>query len=218
MSNKAFNQTHRTGARCRALRAAVRRRLAAQAGFTLLEVLVAATLSIVVVGGPLAFIIVSINQQNGASSRTVAAQQAEIGLERLARDLRSAIQLTAVSGTPLGVTVSSSGTPKVTQIAFSIPTPNAVTTAQSVTWRCTDGGSCTRQLGSAAAASEITGVTSTTLTTSSGAALALPATNPDYIGITLNLQVTSQLGLNGVARGASNPIVVQTGIDLRNFA
>lgn len=217
MKNPNPRRAHRGPGPIRRFARGVRRRLAGEAGFTIIEVLVASALALVVVVGPLTFIVVSTTQQNAASSRTVAARQGEVGLEKLVRDLRSAIKQTAVTGARLSVTASATGS--TTTIAFSIPTPNANSTAQSVTWSCTAGATCTRKLGAAAAGTEITGVTSVALLDSSGAALTLPATNPTYLGITLNLQATSQLGGGTqAARLDTNPIVVQTGVDLRNFA
>ena len=52
---------------------------ASERGYTLIELLMAMTLSLVVIAGPLYFMIVSIRQQNAASSRTAAAHQAETG-------------------------------------------------------------------------------------------------------------------------------------------
>jgi len=198
-----------------------RLRRAGEAGFTLIELLVATSLSLIVVIGSLTFIVVEIDQQNGTSSRSAAALQGEAGLQRLVRDLRGAMEQTT-SGTPLTAVASTTAT--TAQLVFSIPTSGATTTPQTVTWVCTVGGSCTRQLGNGTAVTEIRGVTAVTLAPfdSSGAALALPATNPAFINVSVSLQVTSQLQRQGQAtqavRGESNPIVVQTGIDLRNFA
>jgi hypothetical protein len=181
------------------------------------------TLSLVVIAGPLYFIVVSIRQQNAASSRTAAAHQAETGLEQLARDLRQAMSQDA-SGNPLHVTVSQTAT--TTSISFDIPTPGSVTTPRAITWTCPSSGasapgSCTRALGSGSS-TEIAGVNSITFspTSSTGGALALPATDPAYIGIAVSVQVTSQLdtGRTHATSGISNPVLIQTGVDLRNFA
>ncbi len=86
---------------------------------------------------------------------------------------------------------------------------------------CERAGSCTRTLGSASS-TPINGVKSIVFspTSSTGGALALPATDPAYIGIALSVQVTSQLDAaqTHTTPGVSNPILVQTGVDLRNFA
>jgi hypothetical protein len=106
-----------------------------------------------------------------------------------------------------------------------------------VTWTCpssaasaTNAGACTRQLGSGAAVARVTGVQSVTFSpvSSSGWSMSLPATNPAYIGITVELQLISQLDRTQpqthIVRGSnasgpsSNPLYIQTGVDLRNFA
>ncbi|MEA2159114.1 MAG: hypothetical protein QOD66_1494 [Solirubrobacteraceae bacterium] len=196
---------------------------ASERGYTLIELLMAMVLSLVVILGPLYFIIVSIRQQNAASSRTAAAHQAETGLEQLARDLRQAMSQDA-SGSPLHVTVSQ--TASTTSIVFDIPTPGNVTTPQAITWTCPSTGAaapgrCTRALGSGSR-TEIEGVNSITFspTSSTGGALALPASDPAYIGIAVSVQVTSQLDAlrTHATSGVTNPILIQTGVDLRNFA
>jgi type II secretory pathway pseudopilin PulG len=196
----------------------------AEHGYTLVELLVYMALVGFVVIGPLAFIVVSVNQNNAASSRSVATSQAEAGLERLTRDLREAMPQDA-SGSALHVTVSQSGS--TTSVGFDIPMPGSSSTPEPVTWTCpstsaTSTGSCTRTLNGGTAFQEITGVESATFTptSSSGSTLSLPATDPAYLQAQLDLQVTSQLDRTraSAASGASHPIVVQTGVDLRGFA
>jgi prepilin-type N-terminal cleavage/methylation domain-containing protein len=196
--------------------------LRSEAGFTFIEVLVAMVLGLVVVVGPLLFLVTSTRQQNVSASRASASRQAEAGIELLARDLREAMSQDA-AGNTYTVTVSNPTT-STTAVTFKIPTPGSSSLPQTDTWTCpstgaSSVGSCTRTLG-ASAATKIVGVKSVTFSPlgSSGAALALPATNPSYIGIALSAQVTSQLdsGQTQVAQGASSPILVQTGVDLRN--
>jgi Tfp pilus assembly protein PilW len=194
-----------------------------EAGFSMVELLVVMITAVVVVGGALAFIITSIDQENAVSSRTIAARNAEVALQQLSRDLRQAMTVDA-AGNPLHVNVTSS--PPTTTIAFSIPTPNSDATPQSVTWTCQGttslAGYCKRQVGTGGNATEIVGFRSATFTDASGNALTPPITDPNYLGIQLSLQVTSQLdsqqyaGSPSALRG-SNPITVQTGIDLRNL-
>ncbi len=192
-------------------------------GYTLIELLIAMALSLVVIVGPLYFIVVSIRQQNVSSSRTAAAHRAETGLEQLARDLRQAMSQDA-SGNALHLTVTQAAT--TTTVSFDIPTPGNVTTPRAISWTCPSTGasavgSCTRTLGSASS-TPINGVISLAFspTSSTGSALSLPATDPAYIGIALSVQATSQLDSTQThtTPGISNPILVQTGVDLRNFA
>jgi Tfp pilus assembly protein PilW len=208
-------------------------RLATEHGLTLVELLVAVALTLVIGGGALSLMLVSIDQQNAISSRTVAARQAQAGLDQLTRDLSEAMSQDA-SGNALSVTVSSSSLASTTSISFSIPTPGSATTPRSVTWTCpstaaasSNVGSCTRTVGSSTT-TMIAGVQSMSFSplNQSGQAMTLPATNPAYISMTLKVQVISQLDhtqpathvLRGANHGSSNPITIQAGVDLRNFA
>jgi prepilin-type N-terminal cleavage/methylation domain-containing protein len=200
-----------------------RARLRDQSGFTLIELLVAMVLSLLVGGAAMGFMIVSLHEQNNVSSRASATRQVEVGLERLARDLRQA--MTSVSIT--------SPTSSTTQIAFNIPKPGADATGQAVVWTCpnttaaaTNIGTCTRTL-AGTQTSVIAGVQSLALTTISGAALSIPtASTPDYLGIALTVQVLNQNHTSSVLNGpdgtsttpSTKPIVVQTGVDLENFS
>jgi type II secretory pathway pseudopilin PulG len=206
------------------INARVRARLACEGGWTLIELIWYIVLSLIVVVGPLYYMVTSIRQQNVVSSRAAATKQAETGLEQMVRDLRQAMSQDA-SGNALSVTVSNPSS-STTAVSFDIPTPGSDSTPQTITWTCpstgaSSAGSCTRQVGSGSAAAEITGVKSVTFTpsSSSGTSMSLPATNPAYLGISLQLQVTSQLDKTQthVATGASNAVAVQTGVDLRNF-
>ncbi len=76
--------------------------------------------------------------------------------------------------------------------------------------------------GTGAAVSEITGIRSASFapTSSSDSSMTLPATNPAYLSLALQVQAISQLDTTQThtASGINNLIQVQTGVDLRNFA
>jgi len=179
--------------------------------------LVAALLALVLVGGPLAFISFSANQQNTAASRAVAQRQAEAGIGQLTRDLREAQLISNSAGvntTPVALT-SSATTATAT---FYLPTAGSTAAGSQVVWTCTTGGSCTRKLGTGAAVVEISGVTSVSFTGTSSTGSATAA-NPVYVSISVAVQVTSQLdaGQTHVASGVQNPIILQDGVTLRNY-
>jgi prepilin-type N-terminal cleavage/methylation domain-containing protein len=200
-----------------------RSRLSDERGFSLIELLIAMVLSLVIGGAAMTFMIVSLREQNAVSSRASATRVAEVGLEKLARDLRQAM-------TSVTITAPTSAT---TKLAFSIPTPGADSTGKAVTWTCpnttaaaTNIGTCTRTL-AGTQTNSIAGVQSLSLTTSSGAALGIPTSStPNYLGITLTVQVLSQNHTSSVLAGpdgtsttpSTKAIVVQTGVDLRNFS
>jgi hypothetical protein len=200
------------------MRQRIRRRLACSRGYTLAEVVIVMALSTVVFGVPLTFIVLSLTQQNVSSSRSVAATQEEVGLERLDRDIRQAL-----------ASPSSTFTWGSTSASVSMYVPVAGTgggSSQQITWSCTfPAGSCTRTAGSGSAVTEITNVQSVTFAPvdTSGNALGgggptYTASNPAYVGITLKVADISQLDRTGThtVAGVTNPVTLQDGIDLRN--
>lgn len=175
-------------------------------------------LTVLVFAIPLTFVVFAITQQDQASSRSVAATQAELGLARLTRDLRQVVQSTTTTFTW-----------NTTSASVSMTTPVSGTgggSTQTVTWSCTFNtvGSCTRQVGAGTAVSEISGVTGLCFATTDSAGTVTSdctslhtVTSPAYVTITLKAQPTSQQpNATGSASGLSNPIVIQDGVDLRN--
>jgi hypothetical protein len=193
-------------------------RLRDQCGMTMVELMVALMAGLLVVVLPLVFIVTSIRQSNGANSRALSATQAETGLLALTRDLREASSTATFTWGP----ASASAT-------FSIPTPGNSSALESVTWSCAfNGGTCSRQVGTSAAVPEIKNVVGLTFapTDSNGNALSSPATNPAYVGITVQVQNASSLdrtpvtpgGSTGARAGfsSSTPITLADGAYLRN--
>jgi prepilin-type N-terminal cleavage/methylation domain-containing protein len=192
-----------------------------ECGYTLIELVVVMAVSVIVVGGPMAFIVLSLTQQNAASSRSAAAAQEEVGLARLTRDLRQVVPATTTSFTWSSSSASAS---------FTVPQPGTEGgSTQSVTWSCSFGaaGSCTRQVGAGTQVKELSNVESVSFAPvdASGNALGgstspYSATNPAYVGLTVKVLDVSQLD-NAVspsrpAPGVSNWITLQDGVDLRN--
>jgi hypothetical protein len=184
-------------------------------------------LTLVVIGGPLAFMIVSINQSNASSSRSFAARSVESTLERLMRELREAQHVqdptTGTNLTPVDVTYGGGSA----SVQFYVPQAGSSGVGTQVTWTCTAGGACTRSAGGVVA-TMLTGVTSvgflpinalTGATLPSGAGNANPPSYPSSVQVTLGVQVTSQLdpSRTRTVSGVTNPIVVQGGVALRNY-
>jgi prepilin-type N-terminal cleavage/methylation domain-containing protein len=200
------------------LRGVLRRLRREESGFTLIELLVATVLALVVVGGPMTFIIVSLDQSNAAVSRSSAARQLNVGLDRLTRDLREAQLVTNSAGvnqTPVTI----SNTAGVATASFNLPTPGSVAAGQTVVWTCTPGANCTRKVGAGSAIPVIRGVTAATFT---GNAIdgSAATSNPAFVSVVISVQVTSlsDTGQTHTVRGTSNPIVVQDGVALRNYS
>lgn len=187
-----------------------------QAGYTLIELLVGATLALVVIGGPLTFLVTSFSRSNESSSRAVAVRKGQVMLDRLVRDLREAVRQDS-TGSYYTATVTSTAP----QFTLRIPTPGS-SVPQQVLWSCTLPGTCTRQVGAATAQAQTANIAALTLSPSdsAGAAMTLPAVNPAYVGITLQVQPTSQLDRTNskAAANITNPIYLRGGTDLRGFA
>ena len=190
---------------------------------TLVELAVGMSLGLIVLAAGLVFMVTTLHQSNAVASRAVATRNAEAALSLLVRDLRQSMTTTQ-SSSAQALTISISGS--TTTFSFSIPTPGSDTTPENVTWSCTgtttSPGWCTRTIGSATQ-TWLVGFESIAFTNLSGTTLTPPITTPSYLGITMDVQVTSQLDANQYKTtpdanftGASNPIVIQTAVDLRN--
>jgi uncharacterized membrane protein len=180
-------------------------------GVSLTEVLMAATLGIVVLGVPLTLLVQVFVMQNTASSRSATTNRVELGVNQLTRDLRHATAATISSA---------SGT---VTAALSVPTPSSTggvtPAALSVTWTCTAGGACTRQIGDASVAAVIPYVVSASfVAVSRTGATTLPQTNPSYVSVTVSALVSSEQGDHSRAAGATHPLTVHDGVALRNFS
>ncbi|HEY5195577.1 MAG TPA: prepilin-type N-terminal cleavage/methylation domain-containing protein [Solirubrobacteraceae bacterium] len=158
-------------------------------GFTLIELLVAMAAGLVLAGGLMTFLIVSIDQQDGVSSRTFATRQAETGLALFTRDIREAqnnADSTATLGndTPVVITYTTGVSAAFSASFYIAPAGgcSGATTCDHLTWSCTAAsggvpGSCTRTCVAPTAAlasgsctvagnqqSEVAGVSSATIT------------------------------------------------------
>ncbi|MEA2298332.1 MAG: hypothetical protein QOF77_1268 [Solirubrobacteraceae bacterium] len=199
---------------------ALRRRLRGEAGFTLNETLLAMALAVIVVGGPMSFIIVSLNQQNTVSSRSVAAREAQVGLAQLTHDLREAQYITDSSGADT-TPVALSSTATTATASFYLPIAGSPSAAGShVVWTCsTVAATCTRAVGAGSAIPQIRGVTGATFTGTSSAGAAATA-NPAYVSISVQASVLNLNDHTGTTTlpGTNNSITLQDGVTLRNYA
>lgn len=203
----------------------IAKRLGGEEGVTLVELSVYVVLSLVILIGATTFIVDGFHQQNTVTSRTAASRTAEAGLQQLTHDLSDAI-----------TSVSASTSSTATTLSFYLPTPGNDTSGEAVTWTCTDGtsstvGTCARTL-NGLTKTLITGVESLSLSpvSASGTNLSLPlssATNVAYMGITLEVQILSQVNPNSPnlkgknvsdVPASTSPITVQAGADLENFS
>jgi prepilin-type N-terminal cleavage/methylation domain-containing protein len=200
----------------------IRRSLAARGGFTLIEVLVVALITVVVAAAILTFLVSSLRQENQVTARAYSVQQAQAGLEQLQRDLSEAVGSQSV-------TLAQSGT--ATTISLTIPNAASADANESVIWTCpysaspsaASAGACTRKVtygSSSSTVTEMDAIESLDLApqSPSGQPMTLPASDPAYVGITLYAEDHRQLSHNeNLAQSGSKPIVLSGGVDLRNF-
>jgi flagellar basal body-associated protein FliL len=193
----------------------------------MIELLIAATLTVIVVGVAMLWIVSSLKQENQISSRSAATRQAEVGLERLTRDLRQVVPNSTTAFTWGGTSASTT---------FTIPTSGTGgASSQQITWTCSfgDTGFCTRSVNSGTAVSEISNVESVVFAPVDASGNALTSgsgTQAVYVGVTLQVLDASQLDTTrshqalqvrkcggGVTTSCYtlNPITVADGVDLR---
>lgn len=192
--------------------------ISSEEGFSAVELLIALMLLLIVVGLPMTWFIVTVNQQNRAVSRSWSATQAELGLERLTRDLRQACTSSSCTGNPTTTFTWSS-----TSASVTLTTSTAGGSTTAVTWSCSfpttsTTGSCTRQAGSGTGVTEISNVKQLAFvpTDSSGNSLSSPTTQAIYVGINLSVYNISALDKTSTNAISTTPIFFSDGVDLRN--
>ena len=242
----AVRRRHRPGRRFLA-------RLGQETGFTLVEVTVAMTVGLVLAAALMAFLVSSIHAGNGIASRTFSVTRAETGFAQLTRDLREAQNLPDSSGTlsngvnvnndsPVVITYTTGATAHFTASFYLPNTTTSTAPGQAVTWTCTAlnvtvYGTCTRTIGSATA-TEITGVTSATitpmaadgttiatatLTGPAGSQLATPPGSPpqypSFVSVALTVAPISASDTTDThVVAGSTPITLQAGVNLRAWS
>ena len=200
--------------------------LAGDAGYTFVELVLAVVIGLIVIGGTASFMVTSLRSANAASSRTIAARQAELFLARLTHEVREAQRIETVNSknnksenkTPVNVIYTATST----SVSFYLPNPGSSAAGTEVTWSCTKAAAkCTRSVAGGSAVTELTGVESATFNPySAGAAIAASPEYPASIQLTLSVKDISQLDSEHthVVTGVTNPITVQDGVSLRNYS
>ena len=169
-----------------------------EAGFTLVELLVATMLGLVVIGAAVTAFTASIQTQPSISSRASQVQQARVAMERITRELRQ--------GQGWG-----SGTSNPSQL--SVVTYSAdcgATRPCEVTYSCT-AGTCTRRVGQGQAVQVVTGLATSDVfsyQSVNSPPVAAPTPTTDYVNITLPFP----------AESGDDAITLQDGVELRNHS
>lgn len=171
-----------------------------QEGFTLIEMLIAMTMGVVVVGGVLILMIGAMRYQPRLDKQATNIGTARYVLERLTHEIRSGIRVDKETAASVSfeayVRHASCG---------SNTEPSSATTASTkceITYSCS-GSSCTRI---EASPGVYTGTATTIITGLSNASSVFtwsPSTSPTYIGVTLKLPDPEGSGALTVSDGAS---------------
>ena len=131
---------------------------AEEAGFTLVELLVAASISLIVLGGIVMLLTSVLRSQPENEDRAAQIQDARVVLERAVRELRQGKAVPGAPGTSTQLTVDA-----YTRSGCNGGPPTAKAVLCRVTYACVQGGgssSCTRRAGPGAARTIVTGLAS----------------------------------------------------------
>lgn len=171
-----------------------------QRGLTLIELLIAATVGLVVVGGATTMFIGGVRSQPRTAASVAAIQQARVTLERITRELRQGVEVPVAEADRLAI---------VTYVkAASCGGPAASTsTLCRVTYAC-GGSSCTRAVSEPDGSAP--GAATTAVRGLSGASAVFSyepsATEPGYVGVAFSFATSD----------GRSPVEISDGVSLRN--
>jgi type II secretory pathway pseudopilin PulG len=180
----------------------MRRQLSAarrEDGFTLIEMLVAMSMGVVVMGGVVILLIGAMRSQPRLDKQATNIQTARYALERMTREIRNGIVVDKYTAS----SVSFQTYVRHTTCGGSTMAASSVSATKcEVTYTCS-GASCTRI---EAAPNVYTGTAVTILSGINNASSAFnwsPSTTPTYIGVTLKIPDPEGSGALTVSDGAS---------------
>jgi len=167
-------------------------------GLTLIELLIAAAVGLVVVGGALTMFVGAIHSEPRTASKTAAIQQARVAVDRITRELRQGIETVTTSPGQLAI---------VTYVKAATCGGATATTsiACEVTYTCS-AGKCTRLVAPpngippSPAVQVASGLTSTDVFSY----YPPESTDPSYVGVSLSFDSEGQ------------PVTLTDGAALRN--
>jgi len=170
-------------------------------GLTLIELLVASTMAMVVLGGAVTVFVGAVRSEPRTSSKVSAIEQGRIAVERMTRELRQGFNLTGAG--PAGLSF-------VSYVPESSCGASPATDSKElcrVTYDC-EGGECTRTVaepdgaGAGAAVQVVSGLSSSEVFSYSPEEA---EAEPEYVGVTLSFETRE-----------GGPVVVSDGAALRN--
>jgi type II secretory pathway pseudopilin PulG len=167
-------------------------------GLTLIELLIAATLALVVIGGAVTIFIGAVRSEPRAAAKVAAIQQARVTVDRITRELRQGLETPTTSSNQLAI---------VTYVKAATCGGAAANTTIPcrVTYTCT-AGTCTRVVsqpnGSAPGPAE---QVASGLSGSSIFSYLPSAVDPSYIGVSI-----------AFSGDGGQPVTLSDGVALRN--
>jgi prepilin-type N-terminal cleavage/methylation domain-containing protein len=174
-----------------------------QRGFTLMELLIAATMGLVVIGGGVMMFTSVVRSEPRTADRSAAIEQGRVTMERMTRELRQGATVTTGGATQLSL---------LTWVDSASCGGNAATTSIQcqVTYSCS-GGTCTRVeaapgVQSGTPVTVVSGLTPGTVFTYSSCSGAPTVT--EFVGIRLVFS----------AENGEDALTLSDGVDLRNNA
>lgn len=129
-----------------------------EAGFTLVELLVAMSIGLIVLAGVVMLLTSVLRSQPENEERTAQIQDARVVLERAVRELRQGKAVEGAAGTPTQIIVDA-----YTRSGCNGGPPTAQAVLCRVTYACAESGgsaSCTRRAGTGPATTVVTGLAS----------------------------------------------------------
>ena len=194
---------------------ALRRRLSAhggEAGLTLIELLVAAAMSVVVVGAATTMLISAVRQQPALSEKAQAVSTARWQLERMTREIRNGVNVTESGSSSVsfvatehhvtcgGAAAGAEAASIKCQIAYACTATSCTRTEREV--EATSGGSTTT-IATGIDSAEVFCYVPSAETDPTQCGPAKAGTVPTYVGITLNVPDPKGSGSLTVSDGAS---------------
>lgn len=168
-------------------------------GFTLIEMLVAMTIGVVVMGGVLILLIGAMRSQPKLDNQSTNIQTARWVLERMTREIRDGVRVDKATASSVSFQTYVRHT---TCGGTTAPVSTAPAVKCEVTYSCT-AGACTRL---EAAPGVYTGTAQTILKGIGNASSVFtwsPSTSPTYIGVTLEIPNSQGSGGLTASDGAS---------------
>lgn len=170
-----------------------------EGGWTLVELLVALTIGMVVMGGAVTIVIGAAKSEPRAGAKVDAIQEGRMALERITREVRQGVEAESPSSSRLSL---------ITYVKHETCSGAAAGTAIPclVTYNCA-AGACTRTVAQPDGSSPgATAEVVRDLTSSAVFSYAPGAEDPDYVGVQLSFLKTQ----------ATGPVVLADGATLRS--